>query len=214
MVIFTLIREYAHLTLKGFKMMLSSKVKSLLAIAVASTITLGCSSTSDTGSVNGFNEGATLMTLVNLHPDPKRKVLYAVNYQLDGNMIPMCSEVKIEDINDKEIEFIYNGITYTYLWDKHTRKAGESLMQNISHFIGLQCDKNKAMSLSKLDQDGIKSGKPSVGMTKEGVLLAMGRPPIHATPSLDSSTWMYWINKFKKQAIDFDENGVVKEVRL
>ncbi|WP_158972344.1 outer membrane protein assembly factor BamE [Paraglaciecola sp. L3A3] len=199
--------------------MLSTKAKSLLTlVAVISTVTMGCSSTSDSSSaavsIPGFQEGATMVTLVNMHPDPKRKILYAVNYQLAGGMIPMCAEVKIEDIGSKEIEFNYNGMTYTYLWDKHTRNAGESLMQNISNFIGPKCDKNKVSSLSAKDQAGIQSGKPSVGMTKEGILFAMGRPPIHANPSLDGSTWMYWLNKFKKQAIDFDNNGKVKEVRL
>lgn len=195
-------------------MMLLTKSKSILALAIAiSSITLGCSSTADTSN-SVIKEGATLVTLVNLHPDNKRKILYAVNYQLDGMMIPMCSKVEVEDIGEKEIEFIYNGTTYTYLWDKHTRKAGESLLQNISNFIGTSCDKSKVESLSALDQAGIKSGKPSVGMTKEGILFAMGRPPIHATSSTESNTWMYWLNKFKKQAVEFDGNGVVTEVRL
>ncbi|MFT2091834.1 outer membrane protein assembly factor BamE [Paraglaciecola sp. 2405UD69-4] len=193
--------------------MISIKKKSLFALTFAvSAITMGCSSTVETNSV--IKEGATLVTLVNLHPDNKRKILYAVNYQLNGTMIPMCSEVTIKDVDEKEVEFVYNNVTYTYLWDKHTRKAGESLLQNMSNFIDTSCDEAKVASLSTVDQEGIKEGKPKVGMTKEGILFAMGRPPIHATPSLDSETWMYWLNKFKKQAIEFDENDIVTEIRL
>ncbi|MDU0353047.1 outer membrane protein assembly factor BamE [Paraglaciecola aquimarina] len=198
-------------------MMLTTKARKLLTVMAAiSAVTMGCSSTSSSGDANnyGIQEGATMVTLVNLHPDHKRKVLYAVNYQLAGSIIPMCTEVKIEDVGNKEIEFNYNGVTYTYLWDKHTRNAGESLLKNVSNFIGPACDKNKVASLSALDQAGIKSGKPSVGMTKDGVLFAMGRPPIHANPSLEGATWMYWLNKFKKQAIEFDANGKVTEIRL
>jgi outer membrane protein assembly factor BamE (lipoprotein component of BamABCDE complex) len=51
-------------------------------------------------------------------------------------------------------------------------------------------------------------------MTRQGLIYAMGRPPIHANPNLDSDTWMYWLNRFKRQAIDFDDNGLVEEIRL
>ena len=84
----------------------------------------------------GFREGATMVSLVNLHPDPKRQRLYAINYQLPS-LIPMCSEVVIEDIGKKEIEISYQGETYSYLWDKHTKKAGESLAQNFKQFFGV-----------------------------------------------------------------------------
>ena len=161
----------------------------------------------------GFKEGATMVALVNLHPDSNRKRLYAINYQLPS-LVPMCSKVVIEDIGKKEIEFSYEGVTYSYLWDKHTKNAGESLAENFKHFFGQKCDQAKVATLSEVDQAGVKSGIPKVGMSKEGILFAMGRPPIHATPSLESNTWMYWLNKWKRQAIEFDEKGKVKEVRL
>jgi outer membrane protein assembly factor BamE (lipoprotein component of BamABCDE complex) len=67
--------------------------------------------------------------------------------------------------------------------------------------------------LSKIDQDGIAAGRAQVGMTRQGVLYAMGRPPFHANPSLDSSEWMYWRNRFGKTAVQFDESGKVTNVR-
>jgi hypothetical protein len=161
---------------------------------------------------SGFKENATMVTKVNLHPDQKRRVLYALNYQLPS-LIPMCATVKIDDISKKEIEFVYEGKTYTYVWDKHTKKAGQSLEENFKQYFGTSCDKAKVASLSQTDQNGIKSGKPTVGMTKDGILFTMGRPPIHATPSLESNTWMYWSNKWTRRAIDFDEKGVVSQVR-
>ncbi len=161
---------------------------------------------------SGFQEGATMVALVNLHPDPKRKVLYAINYQL-SSILPMCAKVKIEDIGKKEIEFVYEGVTYSYLWDKHTRKAGQSLEQNFKQYFGSSCGKARVASLSQVDQSGIQSGVPKVGMTKEGVLFAMGRPPIHATPSLGVKTWMYWSNKWTRRAVDFDNKGIVIQIR-
>jgi len=194
-------------------MKLQIKAMSLRTIILAiGTIAMGSSLVVSAEGKSGFQEDATMVALVNLHPDPKRKMLYAINYQL-ASVLPMCAKVKIEDIGKKEIEFVYEGVTYRYLWDKHTRKAGQSLEQNFKQYFGSSCDKAKVVSLSQADQSGIKSGKPKVGMTKEGILFAMGRPPIHANPSLDVSTWMYWSNKWTRRAIDFDDNGVVTQIR-
>ena len=183
------------------------------------TLIAGCASDGSSESAyivtnaSGFQEGATMVAKVNLHPDMGQGKLYSLNYQQPG-LIPMCSEVVIKDIDDKAIEFTYNGRTFAYLWEKHTRKAGESLAKNFNEFFGDSCDQAAVARLSKIDQDGIKSGIPKIGMSKQGILFAMGRPPIHANPNLESNTWMYWLNKFKRQAIEFDQNGIVKEVRL
>ncbi|GAC17088.1 outer membrane protein assembly factor BamE domain-containing protein [Paraglaciecola arctica] len=194
-------------------MKLPIKAISLRTIMLAiGTMAIGNSLVVNAEEKSGFKEDATMVALVNLHPDKKRKVLYALNYQLPS-MIPMCATVKIEDISKKEIEFVYEGMTYRYLWDKHTKNAGQSLEQNFKQYFGSNCNKAKVASLSPTDQNGIKSGQPKVGMTKEGILFTMGRPPIHATASLDGNTWMYWSNKWARKAIDFNEKGVVTQIR-
>ena len=194
-------------------MKLTTKKNSLLILILTMfAMVSGCSSTVSNDDGSGFYEGGTMVALVNLHPDQKRRVLYALNYQLP-NLIPMCSSIKIEDIDDDEIEFVYQGIKFTYVWDKHTRKAGQSLETNFKQFFGKSCEQDKAKSLSALDQQGIQTGKPKLGMTKDGILFAMGRPPIHATFSLDSNTWVYWSNKWSKKVIKFDDKGKVKQIR-
>ena len=145
----------------------------------------------------------------------KKKQLQALNYQMPDQLIPMCSEViTIEDIAKKEIGLTYNGIEYSYVWDKYTKRAGESLLDNLANFVVKTCDKAKVATLSELDKAGIKSALPKVGMSKDGILFAMGRPPIHATTSLGSATWMYWLNRWKKLAIEFDKNRIATEIRL
>lgn len=64
---------------------------------------------------------------------------------------------------------------------------------------------------SEIDQKGIKDGKAYPGMTKDGVRAALGYPAVHRTPSLDCNRWIYWTNRFKAVAVEFDENGKVKE---
>ena len=71
----------------------------------------------------------------------------------------------------------------------------------------------KIDDLSEIDQKGIKDGKAHIGMTKDGVRIALGYPAVHQTPSLNENTWVYWTNRFKSFKIEFDENGKVKKIQ-
>jgi hypothetical protein len=74
----------------------------------------------------------------------------------------------------------------------------------------------KKTSLSKLsakDQKGIKDGKAYIGMTKDGIRMALGYPAKHRTPSLDNYEWVYWIDRFRTILVRFNNKGVVTEIR-
>ena len=65
---------------------------------------------------------------------------------------------------------------------------------------------------SELDLKGIKAGTVYTGMTKNGVLTALGYPPRHRTPSLESNSWIYWRNRFMTMAVNFDADGTVRSI--
>jgi len=68
-------------------------------------------------------------------------------------------------------------------------------------------------ALSEADRKGIKDGIASVGMTKAGVMAALGYPAAHRTPSPETATvWVYWTNRFKSIAVEFDDQGQVKTI--
>ena len=171
--------------------------------------------TAVTGNVHAeLRNGESYQTLVNLHPDGSKRLLYSLNYQLQGFMIPVCSEIIITGIKKKQITFTWNGINYTLAWDGHTKKAGISLMQVAETFFGPACPEKEIEAMNELDQEGILRGIPQVGMSRAAILIAMGRPPFHANPSLEAPTFMYWANRYKRKAIDFDRDGKVVAVRL
>jgi outer membrane protein assembly factor BamE (lipoprotein component of BamABCDE complex) len=85
-------------------------------------------------------------------------------------------------------------------------------MNHLTHFFGRECKTSKVKSLSAVDQEGIKQGVALKGMTREGVVLAMGIPPRHKTPSLDADSWKYWVNRFGTMQVKFDKNGLVSEI--
>jgi len=65
--------------------------------------------------------------------------------------------------------------------------------------------------LSDQDLKGVKSGKVVAGMTKRGVMTAFGYPAAHRTPNPEeNSVWVYWADRFKTIAINFDAKGRVQ----
>jgi hypothetical protein len=67
-------------------------------------------------------------------------------------------------------------------------------------------------SFSAADRKGINAGKAHVGMTKEGVRIALGYPALHRTASLDASTWYYWTNRWRSIAVESDDTGKASRV--
>jgi hypothetical protein len=67
--------------------------------------------------------------------------------------------------------------------------------------------------LSKKDREGIRLGKAMVGMTKKGVMMALGYPARHKTPSLEDGVYVYWQSRYKTLAVEFDSKGTVIRIR-
>ncbi len=159
-----------------------------------------------------IKKGDVLQALTNLHPDMAKRLLYTMNYQQPG-LIPVCAEITVKSISGKRMVFDYKGVEFMLDYEKFAKQAGISFQQAAQDMFGKSCDQAKIDSLSDLDKEGIKTGTPQVGMTRDGVYFAMGRPPYHANPFLDAREWMYWRNRFARTAVEFDEKGIVTGIR-
>ena len=150
-------------------------------------------------------EGAAV-TLVNLRPDPVRKKLSAVNYQQAG-LIPRCTAVRFVEANDEVLVFENSddGIEYQYIWYDG---AAEDFGTHLSRVFGRRCDAAALKGLNALELKAIERAEVEVGMSKTAVLLAIGYPPEHRTPSLASSQWVYWRNRFNRFVLEFDGDRV------
>jgi len=157
-----------------------------------------------------YSPGTTYYLLTNLHADPGRNQLYSTNY-LQAALLPICSEVTIDSANGKNVKFtvVSTGQQYTYSRDKH---LVESFEANLERYFGSDCPQARIDTLSDIDQQGIKAGTAMVGMSKEGVILAIGYPPDHATPSTDSNLWQYWKNRWARRVVHFDDQGIVTSI--
>jgi len=145
-------------------------------------------------------------TLVNLHPDEPRRRLYSVNYQQTG-LIPRCSKVKIDSVDSRKMTFqlLDSGREYEYIFHNSLR---DPIPKHLDKVFGKKCDASLE-GMSEVDRKGIRAGSVLAGMSKRGVTLAIGYPPEHATPSLDSDIWTYWTNRFGKMTVSFSNGKVV-----
>lgn len=180
-----------------------------LLLSAGILILSGCASVMPlTDKVTGedlFQTNKPVYTLVNLHPDEKRMKLYSVNFQQDG-LIPVCTQVNIVDVTNKNLTFKISSTDKQYTLTKH--KSSPDFSKYLSNYFGTECDSSKIKKLSTLDQQGIKDGVVKVGMTKEGVKYAIGFPPEHKTPDLNNSEWLYWKNRFNTFKVEFKDNTV------
>jgi len=167
----------------------------------ASVMTLTDKNTGD----DLFLTNKPVYTLVNLHPDDARSKLYSVNFQQDG-LIPLCTQVDIVNVSTKRLTFKIDSSGREYILDKH--KSSPDFAKYLSNYFGTECNTEKVEKLSALDQQGIKEGVVKKGMTKEGVKYAIGFPPEHRTPNLNSDHWLYWKNRFNTFKVEFNGNTV------
>jgi hypothetical protein len=91
----------------------------------------------------------------------------------------------------------------------------ERMGMTIDEYVKLITSPNQVSlkGLSQKDQEGIRLGKAMVGMTKKGVMMALGYPACHKTPSLEDGVYVYWQNRFKTLAVEFDSKGKVIRIR-
>jgi len=147
-----------------------------------------------------------VVTLTNLHPDERRSRLFAANYQQDG-LIPVCSAVVLLDRNRERLVFSVQETGKTYEYYHHAKAAAEPFPEHLARYFGTECPRDDA-NLAEVDRRGIAEGKALAGMSKAGVVLALGVPPRHTTPSLDADRWLYWKNRFDRMAVVFRDGRV------
>lgn len=147
--------------------------------------------------------GRDLYTRTDLHPDTARRRLYSINYQLRG-LIPICTVVHVVELDEAHLRFVANGIEYDYRF--RPEYLTEGMQAHLDRYFGDTCDRGDA--LGPKDREGIAAGRIAPGMTKAGVIKAIGYPPPHATPDLASPQWRYWRNRFDTFIVHFDGDTV------
>ena len=152
-----------------------------------------------------LNESGMYYTKANIWYESTEKILPMYH---KGDMLPVgtkvkilrCSNSRIKFITDDDREFILvNAVKYSTIGLK------EFLDQYFSE-TNVLSENGPFYAFSQIEQENIKNGSITPGMSKEAVLMAYGYPPSHATHNISSNTWFYWKSKFKRLAVYF-QNG-------
>ncbi len=156
-------------------------------------------------TIEELMEAERIYTLVNLHPNEASARLSANNLQA-ASLIPLCTEVELSDLNDRSVRvrLVERGLEYQYTAGRFLTDPFE---KHLRHVFGTACPKPIVEVLPARDQEGIRQGRPLVGMTKTGVVFAIGFPPQKMTPDPASLEWKYLKNRYDDLTLHFDEAG-------
>jgi len=191
---------------------MQQSVKFLLVCFTASILASCVTKIVPINDANGklMNIGSTVYTLTNLRADTKSYRIYSLNMQSSTELIPRCTAVTVLAISeDRDFDFSLNGVPHTYRFSHNI--APDGYEANLQKYFGTKCDASAVQKLSAIDQKGIKEGKAFIGMSKQGVLYAIGYPPSFET-STKASAWKYWFDKKTFIHIEFDDSGIVRNV--
>jgi hypothetical protein len=143
-------------------------------------------------------------TKVNIHYEAPRKIL-STNY-LKGTLLPVGTKVKIVDINDRQVVFVNaSNVTFAVtLVPKHTLVNMAGLFDRLFSETDPLAASGVFGTFTPTEKFNIKKGTVIDGMRKKAVLMAYGYPPESSTPSLDDSTWTYWVARISRTTLHFD----------
>jgi hypothetical protein len=170
----------------------------LLAVAALAVVT-GCNQ-----PVNSPFIGQTRYLCCNLHYEQTK--ITDVNYQV-GTLVPLGTPVTITDVRQKSVTFTPQGQPPITLVLRYGRK--QTSMDEVFSRLFLTTDPRKELKrIPAKTRALIEVGDIANGMTREQVLMALGYPPAHRTPTLDGPVWQYWQDRWHQFSVYFDGQRV------
>lgn len=156
--------------------------------------------------------GEAYYTTANIWYENASKI-YSTNYHR-GAILPVGTRVTIKKIRGDKIQFVdEEGQSFKIIFlKKHSNKRID-IWAYFDQYFSKKNPMRKGgpfQKFSKDEKDNIKMGEIAVGMSKAAVLMSYGYPPSHRTPSLESTKWIYWINRFVNRPVYFKDGKVSK----
>ncbi len=172
----------------------------ILASALAATLSLaGTARSAEEPALSGY-------TCCNLH--------YDKDWISDANwsslaMLPAGAAIKTTGYGRYRIMVEIDGRKMR-LGQDYGRQ--QSLADWARNLIVAQDPRPKIAAWPAPARNAIRAGKVALGMSKEQVLVAVGYPPMHQTPSLEALQWKYWHTSFGSYLLVWDGSGRLKDV--
>jgi hypothetical protein len=182
--------------------------KVLLAAVVALGFVLtGCGGAKLSPEVaENFDSHATLYTTRNMHYNVSRraKIVDTTNYQV-GILIPVNSEVTMDSVNRNQIVFTYKG--QDIILRNRVKYTGVGIDEIAKRYFSAK--KVDLSKFSKKEQQAIRIAQVIPGMSKKAVLISLGTPPAHVTPTTEMNQWRYWRTRWSTFFINFKDGKAI-----
>ena len=162
-------------------------------------------------------EGHYYFLGINLHADHLLKKVSSVNYQLRGELIPWGTEVRILRVYRNSLVFENVARHQRYSYEFHWKtKSTVPILEHVKRVFLENTDelKKQVDGMGEIDKDGIYEGRAKLGMSRDGVLIAIGYPPEFANREdlMTDRDWLYWANRHSKMVVSFGRDGLVHEI--
>jgi hypothetical protein len=116
----------------------------------------------------------------------------SVNIQ-KGKFIPFGSEIEAVEATERKVVFKdMKGIQYTIRFDEQLMMI--PVETYIRQMFTLSDKSEQTKDIDPAVVSKLEKGIVTSGMNRRDVLLAYGTPAAFRTPTLENSTWIYWID--------------------
>jgi hypothetical protein len=159
-------------------------------------------------AIPGIEPTSAVYTLTNLHPDNPRPLLWSKNF-LRGGLIPVCTEVAVTRSHRTAIWFRIPGSKVEYRYQNVNSANPRPFRDHLGMVFGPRCPSEEIDGLAEVDRRHIEAGTVGNGMTKAGVIFAIGYPPEFKTPDREVDTWTYWRSRVRSFDVVFGPDGRV-----
>lgn len=177
------------------------KIISVAVIFLAAFLMSGCGPAKLSPKEQAYiDKKEVLYTQVSMWSEKSR--IIATNYSR-GTFIPVNTPVVITGVSSNTITFKLKDEEIVIKNVAYTKVNINKLLERT-----FATTKVKLSKFTAAEQKSILMGQVNVGMSKEAVIVARGYPPAHRTPSLDSNSWRYWVNRFVTTVYNFKDNKV------
>jgi hypothetical protein len=164
---------------------------------------------------------------VTASPDPEilkameGAVFVATNLRYEGDWIseasspqlsfvPVGARLKVTELGSNRASILIDGRKMRMGVD--FSRGYETIQQFIDRATTSQDPRPKLTGFPEKIRNAIRSGRVVAGMTREQVLLSLGRPRVDFNPKLDVQEWKYQVPEQEELFLLFDEAGLLKEI--
>lgn len=148
--------------------------------------------------------GTTRYLCCNVHYEKPK--ISDLNHQ-QGAMLPVGTPVQVTRVTRSGVVFEAPGHPPITLVLKYGRRV-LSLDEYLERILLPTDPRPRLRTLPADRRRRIERAEVAPGMTRDEVLLSIGYPPAHRTPSLASPSWTYWENRWSSFVVHFDGDRV------